>query len=81
MEEARQVNKREKHIETLRVNILLKGIYAKWAKEIKELGLAISNHDLVNQAVKALYENITNERLKIAKLRALEKAEGDNIDV
>jgi len=78
MEKPCQVNKSKKHIETLRVNIQLKGICAEWAKEIKELGLATSNHDLVNQAVRALYENITNERLKIARLKALEKAEGNN---
>jgi len=78
MEKPCQVNKPKKRIETLRVNILLKGICAEWAKEIKELGLATSNHDLVNQAVKVLYENITNERLKIARLKALEKAEGNN---
>jgi len=40
MEKARQV-KQEKDIETLRVNICLKGIIAKWAKEIKELGLRV----------------------------------------
>jgi hypothetical protein len=77
MEKAHQV-KREKDTETLRVNICLKGITAKWAKEIKDLGLATSNHDLVNQAVKALYQNITNDRLKIARLKALETAEENN---
>jgi hypothetical protein len=58
-------------------NITLKGLYAKWAREIKEHGLATSNHDLVNQAIKALYVSITNERLKIAKLKTLERSEED----
>jgi hypothetical protein len=75
MEKSRQVNKPRKCVETFRVNILLKGLCAEWAREIKELGLVTSNHDLVNQAVTTLYEKITDERLKIARLRALEKAE------
>jgi hypothetical protein len=59
---------------SLRVNITLKGVIAKWALEIKKSGLATSNHDLVNQAIKALYARITNERLKIARLKTLENA-------
>jgi hypothetical protein len=61
--------------ETLRINIMLKGLYAAWAKEIKDCGLATSNHDLVNQAIKMLYMSLTDERLKIAKLKAMEKAQ------
>ncbi len=63
--------------ETLRINITIRGMYAQWALEIKELGLVTSNHDLVNQAIKALYTNLTQERLKIARVKALER-EGDD---
>jgi hypothetical protein len=49
-------------------------LYAKWARGIKEQGLATSNHDLVNQAIRALYNHIVNERLKVARLQTLEKA-------
>lgn len=63
--------------ESLRINITLRGLYARWAIEIKELGLATSNHDLVNQGIKVLHTNLTEERLKIARLKTLEKAGED----
>lgn len=64
--------------DTLRINVTISGLCSIWAKEIKEAGLATSNHDLVNQAIKALYIQFTNERLKIARLRTLETAEENN---
>jgi hypothetical protein len=70
-----KVNKTEKkETETVRINITLRGLYAKWALEIKALGLATSYHDLINLAMKALYTELTEERLKIARLKAVEKA-------
>lgn len=75
MENRKKVPQQAENGCRLRVNITLTGSYGRWAKEIKELGLVTSNHDLVNQAIKALYRDLTNERLKIARLKALEKAE------
>ena len=74
MQEVKKTGKPAKTQETLRINITVEGLYAKWAKEIKEQGLATSNHDLVNQAIKALYNHVINERLKVARLQTLEKA-------
>jgi len=72
MQKKERTSRTKKAGENLRINISLKGLYAKWAKEVKESGLATSNHDLVNQAIKALYMQIADERLKIARLKALE---------
>jgi hypothetical protein len=72
MEKVNNIEKKE--TETVRINITLRGLYAKWALEIKALGLATSNHDLVNQGIKVLHTNLTEERLKIARLKTLEKA-------
>jgi hypothetical protein len=51
-----------------------------WYLEVRadRIAGATSNHDLVNQAIKALHVQLTNERLKIARLRALETAEENN---
>jgi len=78
MEKTKTTHKENRHKETLRINITLKGSYARWAREIKEQGLTTSNHDLVNQAIKALYMLLADERLKIARLKALEKAEEED---
>ena len=60
--------------DSLRVNITLYAQIANWAREIKALGLAKSNSDLVSQAIRCFYNKIVDERLKVARLKALEKA-------
>ena len=60
--------------ESLRINITLHGQVVSWARELKSLGLVRSNADLVCQAVACLHNKIVEERLKEARLKALEKA-------
>lgn len=71
-----KMSKTKNNQESLRINTTIKGIYAKWASEIKNSGLTTSNRDLVNQGIKAFYNNIAEERLKIARLKSLEQLEG-----
>ena len=58
----------------LRINLTLHGRIASWAREIKSPGIARSNSDLVYQAIACFYDKIVDARLKVARLKTLEKA-------
>jgi hypothetical protein len=51
----------------IRINNSLYGPAVKWAGEIKELAIAISNLDLFNEAIKVFYNSLKKRRLKSCK--------------
>jgi hypothetical protein len=63
----------------LRLNITIYGQPAVWAKELKEEGIVRNNADLICQAVSALYQRFVDERLKILRLKTLERTEEDEL--
>jgi len=70
---------RRKGTESLRVNVTIRGQPAVQARELKEIGAVRNNADLVCQAIAALYQRVLDERLKTLRLRALEKAEENEL--
>jgi len=58
--------------DSLRVNMTLWHETATMAKELKSLGIARSTADLVNQAIRLLFQKVADERLKVARMRILE---------
>jgi hypothetical protein len=74
----------KKHKETktgdnLRVNITLYGQPATQAKELKQLGFVRNNADLLCQAISTLYQRFVDERLKVLRLKTLERTEDNDL--
>jgi hypothetical protein len=64
--------------ESLRINLTLHEQPAIQAKELKQLGFARNNADLVSQAITVLYQQVIDQRLKALRLKTLERNEEDN---
>jgi hypothetical protein len=64
---------------SLRLNTTVYGQPAVWAKELKDEGVIRNNSDLISQAISALYQRFVDERLKILRLKTLERTEEDEL--
>lgn len=69
-----QENKRK---DSLRINVTIHGQPVIEAQELKKTGIVRNNADLVRQGIIALYQRTVEERLKIMRLKALEKTGED----
>jgi len=59
----------------LGINVTIHGQPAVEARELEQAGAVRNNADLVCQAISALYQRMVEERLKILRLKTLEKTE------
>ena len=62
------IRKRDETLETVRINIILKGEPAKWLKSWKMRGYVNSNRDAVAQAFRLYQDNIRKTDLEQAQL-------------
>jgi hypothetical protein len=60
----------------VRVNLTLKGEPAAFLNELKNRGLAVSNHDAIVQALITLRQRTLEQKLKTAQLKKLEEEAG-----
>jgi len=65
--------------DNLRINITLYGQPATRAKELKQLGFVRNNADLLCQAISTLYQRSVDERLKVLRLKTLERTEDNDL--
>jgi len=65
--------------DSLRVNITIHGQPATQAKELKQTGFVRNNADLLCQAISTLYQRFVDERMKILRLKTLERTGEDEL--
>lgn len=71
--------KKTKTGDNLRINITLYGQPATQAKELKQSGFVRNNADLLCQAISTLYQRFVDERLKVLRLKTLERTGEDDL--
>jgi pheromone shutdown protein TraB len=69
--------KKAKCDDSLRINITLHGQPAIQARELRQAGFVQNNGDLLRQAISTLYQKFVDERLKVMRLKALERTGED----
>lgn len=77
LEKSIKKHKETKTGDNLRINITLYGQPATQAKELKQSGFVRNNADLLCQAISTLYQRFVDERLKVLRLKTLERTGED----
>jgi hypothetical protein len=77
LEKSIKKQKKTKTGDNLRINITLYGQPATQAKELKQSGFVRNNADLLCQAISTLYQRFVDERLKVLRLKTLERTGED----
>jgi hypothetical protein len=77
LEKSIKKRKETKTSDNLRINITLYGQPATQAKELKQSGFVRNNADLLCQAISTLYQRFVDERLKVLRLKTLERTGED----
>jgi hypothetical protein len=77
LEKSIKKHKETKTSDNLRINITLYGQPATQAKELKQSGFVRNNADLLCQAISTLYQRFVDERLKVLRLKTLERTGED----
>ena len=79
LEKSIKKHKETKTSDNLRINITLYGQPATRAKELKQSGFVRNNADLLCQAISTLYQRFVDERLKVLRLKTLERTGEDDL--